>query len=150
MTEREEFEKWVNHGWPGSNLSMDAAWFAWQACAELKDEQLADARKDWKAYTETIMADGSKRTKELEDALRSGTRETIQEAGNHPSPCARFCESNAYEIELRWLKRRVEELEKQLKTARNDALEEAARACMNQDGIHDAIYAESIRDMKEE
>lgn len=47
---------------------------------------------------------------QLENALRSGSRHWIQSKGQHPSPCARFCESNAFEIEIRRLKFEIEKL----------------------------------------
>lgn len=34
-------------------------------------------------------------------------RRELQAKGEHPAPCARFCESNSYEIELRQLKARL-------------------------------------------
>lgn len=40
-------------------------------------------------------------------------RHQLQSLGKHPAPCARFCESTAYEIEIRQLKARIAELEAQ-------------------------------------
>ena len=116
MTEREEFEAYVRmnggsidrtDGGEYRSAPTECAWDSWQACAEKKDKQLANARKDWKAYTETVMADGSKRIKELEE---------------------------------------------QLKTARNDALEEAALECRRFEGTHRYVddIADAIRDLKGE
>ena len=42
-------------------------------------------------------------------------RRTLQEAGEHPAPCARHCESTAYEIELRQLRTRAEAAEARLR-----------------------------------
>lgn len=37
-------------------------------------------------------------------------RRAAQAEGEHPSPCARFCEANSFEIELRSLRRENERL----------------------------------------
>lgn len=37
-------------------------------------------------------------------------RHELQKDGKHPAPCARFCEANAFYIEIRGLKRRIEQL----------------------------------------
>lgn len=37
-------------------------------------------------------------------------RHELQKDGKHPAPCARFCEANAFNIEIRGLKRRIEQL----------------------------------------
>jgi len=36
-------------------------------------------------------------------------RKILQQAGKHPAPCARFCEANAFQIEIRSLKRQIDE-----------------------------------------
>lgn len=41
-------------------------------------------------------------------------REAAQAAGKHTAPCARFCEANAFEIELRSLRRENERLRAQI------------------------------------
>lgn len=41
-------------------------------------------------------------------------RHAAQAEGKHPAPCARFCEANAFEIELRQLRRENERLRAQL------------------------------------
>jgi hypothetical protein len=46
-------------------------------------------------------------------------RRVLQAEGKHPAPCARFCESNAYEIELRQMKARIAELDRENQTLRN-------------------------------
>lgn len=48
-------------------------------------------------------------------------RRILQADGKHPAPCARFCESNAYEIEIRMLQRQVAE------TAKGNAMYEHVR-----------------------
>lgn len=40
-------------------------------------------------------------------ALAMMKRRTMQQAGIHPAPCARHCESNAYEIEIRRMKAEI-------------------------------------------
>ena len=40
----------------------------------------------------------------LREALAQPERHELQKAGQHPAPCARFCEANAYQIEVRRLK----------------------------------------------
>lgn len=45
-------------------------------------------------------------------------RRVLQAKGKHPAPCARFCESNAYEIELRRLKARNALLESEAEQLR--------------------------------
>lgn len=42
-------------------------------------------------------------------------RRTLQAAGEHPAPCARHCESTAYEIELRQLRARADAAEARLR-----------------------------------
>lgn len=58
--------------------------------------------------------------------------------------------ADAYQKELLG---RIEQLEQQLKTARNDALEEAARICSDiaykTDGFYGPLYAKAIRAAKE-
>lgn len=41
-------------------------------------------------------------------------RLSAQAEGKHPAPCARFCEANAFEIELRQLRRENERLKAQI------------------------------------
>lgn len=36
------------------------------------------------------------------------SRHDLQKEGKHPAPCARFCEANAFQIELRYLRTRAE------------------------------------------
>ncbi|WP_009522290.1 hypothetical protein [Imbroritus primus] len=50
------------------------------------------------------------------------SRHELQATGGHPAPCARHCEANAFEIEIRRLKSSAE-------AVRNAALEEAAKIC---------------------
>jgi len=47
-------------------------------------------------FAETITA--------LRAQLEQPDRQTLQAAGTHPAPCARHCETKAYEIEIRSLK----------------------------------------------
>ena len=47
----------------------------------------------------------------LRAALAAPDRQTLQAEGRHPAPCARFCESTAYEIEARRLRKRIADLE---------------------------------------
>lgn len=61
------------------------------------------------------------------------TRQELQATGSHPAPCARFCEANAFKIEIRNLKADFDRLAevslvhlKQLKIAL-DALDELSR-----------------------
>jgi hypothetical protein len=39
------------------------------------------------------------------------TRHALQAQGTHPAPCARLCEANAYQAEIRMLKRQIAALE---------------------------------------
>lgn len=50
----------------------------------------------------------------LPAAIPQSTRQELQAEGKHHAPCARFCESNAYELELRQLRQNVRELEAQI------------------------------------
>lgn len=47
-------------------------------------------------------------------ALTKVDRHELQTKGEHPAPCARFCEANAFYIQERQLRRRIAELEAQL------------------------------------
>lgn len=47
-------------------------------------------------------------------------RLTQQQAGNHPAPCARSCEANAYEIQIRQLSAERDALAAKLKDAEHD------------------------------
>ena len=59
-----------------------------------------DANKDWQPlYTHL--------------APQQADRHALQAKGKHPSPCARFCESKAYEIEIRQLKSQLEQADRQ-------------------------------------
>jgi hypothetical protein len=49
---------------------------------------------------------------ELAAMVDRSDRRELQAEGKHPVPCARFCESNAYEIELRRLKSKLAEASK--------------------------------------
>ena len=40
----------------------------------------------------------------LRAQLAQPDRQSLQAAGTHPAPCARHCEANAFEIEIRSLK----------------------------------------------
>lgn len=40
-------------------------------------------------------------------------RRELQSKGEHPAPCARFCEATAFKIEIRNLKKKLEQLTKQ-------------------------------------
>lgn len=56
------------------------------------------------AYTPTLIT--------LYQALEQSTeqeRHVLQAKGEHPAPCARFCEANAFKIEIRNLKKRLEQ-----------------------------------------
>lgn len=48
-------------------------------------------------YTEAQM-------REYVDADRASHRLELQREGKHPAPCARFCEANAFEVEIRQLR----------------------------------------------
>lgn len=52
-------------------------------------------------------------------------RRILQAEGKHPAPCARFCESNAYEIEIRRMKRQVADYS-EINRQRKEAVEHAA------------------------
>lgn len=41
---------------------------------------------------------------EKQEALVQPDRQTLQATGDHPSPCAKFCEATAYEVEIKRLK----------------------------------------------
>jgi hypothetical protein len=100
MNNREEFEKW----W-AETMNIEAfdlhfvegryylcheterSWMTWQACAELKDKELNALKAD---------------------------RRVLQERGEHDAPCARFCESNAYEIAERGFKSQIKAKDKEL------------------------------------
>lgn len=72
------------------------------------------------------------------EALKAG-RHALQAQGKHPAPCARFCESKAYEIEVRELKRQITEqaalIRKQgRELGEQDALLQQALEAL--DGVH--------------
>ena len=50
-------------------------------------------------------------------------RHEMQAAGTHPAPCARHCESTAYEIELRRLRAEVTRLSSKLDHQRDESIE---------------------------
>jgi hypothetical protein len=78
------------------------------------------------------------------DMVKHGepTRHELQAKGEHPAPCARFCEATAFWITERGLKRRIEQLEAKLSEAekqekgepvaymRKDMLQKASQAAV--------------------
>lgn len=51
-----------------------------------------------------------------QEALASTpSRHELQAKGEHPAPCARFCEANAFRIAERGYQRRIEELQARIK-----------------------------------
>ena len=66
-----------------------------------------DIRLAAEALLAKLDSDGEEITAEkeaLREALAQPERHELQKAGKHPAPCARFCEANAYQIEVRRLK----------------------------------------------
>lgn len=59
------------------------------------------------------------------DLKAAEDRRILQAKGKHPAPCARFCESNAYEIEIRRLKRQVANYS-EINRQRREAVEHVA------------------------
>lgn len=51
----------------------------------------------------------------IDSALMQTERHGLQARGEHPAPCARFCEANAFRIAERGYMRRIAELEAKLK-----------------------------------
>ena len=43
----------------------------------------------------------------IKEALAQPDRHELQAKGEHPAPCARFCEANAFQIEIRSLKAKL-------------------------------------------
>jgi hypothetical protein len=52
------------------------------------------------------------RIKELERELTKPCRHDLQAEGNHPAPCAKFCEAQAFKITIRGLERELEAVRK--------------------------------------
>lgn len=65
-----------------------------------------------------VLADEVRRLRDLLSAAKwpeaPDDRRAAQAEGKHPAPCARFCEANAFEIELRSLRHENERLKAQL------------------------------------
>lgn len=61
-----------------------------------------------------VLADEVRRLRDLLAAAKwpeaPEDRRVAQAEGKHPAPCAGFCEANAFEIEIRWLRRDNERL----------------------------------------
>lgn len=53
----------------------------------------------------------------LKDKLAQPERHELQAKGEHPAPCARFCEANAFRIAERGYQRQICELSKKLEAA---------------------------------
>ena len=47
------------------------------------------------------------------EALAQPERHELQAEGKHPAPCARFCEANAFQIEIRRLKAQLSQPEQE-------------------------------------
>jgi len=52
------------------------------------------------------------RIAELERELTKPCRHDLQAEGNHPAPCAKFCEAQAFKITIRGLERELEAVRK--------------------------------------
>ena len=81
-------------------------------CAGLLIGYAVDHAPDgWPAVRQRQLTEAGEHIRRLvaeNEALKAG-RHALQAQGKHPAPCARFCESKAYEIEVRELKRQIAE-----------------------------------------
>ena len=50
---------------------------------------------------------------DIKEALAQPERHELQAKGKHPAPCARFCEANAFQIEIRNLKSQLAQPEQE-------------------------------------
>lgn len=83
-------------------------------------------------------------------------RRTLQQEGIHPAPCARFCESTAFQIEIRSLKRQLDDVRKakpkneargqwiELLNCRDD-FNYLISIIPDKDGLHDWLRARAAR-----
>lgn len=97
------------------------------AAQQAKIAELSDANKG--LYEGTMRQ--ATRIAELEDQLGKPCRHDLQKDGQHPAPCAKFCEANAFRIQERQLRGRIAELEEQIAKLKPDAerLKEIRRMC---------------------
>ena len=75
----------------------------------LSQQEMALSAKRYTTPTVTAI-------KEALMSLQDGAqpeRHELQAKGEHPAPCARFCEANAFQIEIRGLKAKLEQAQKQ-------------------------------------
>lgn len=90
----------------------------------IKGVTLYEGAQGWRVACATLAAE-VRRLRDLLDAAKwpeaPDERRAAQAEGKHPAPCARFCEANAFEIELRHLRRENEQLKAQI-MGPNDSL----------------------------
>lgn len=77
----------------------------------IKGVTLYEGAQGWRVACATLAAE----VRHLRDLLAAAKwpeapddRRLAQAEGKHPAPCARFCEANAFEIELRSLRKRID------------------------------------------
>lgn len=104
---REEAER-LKHALTASlcpnKLEQQIAEFIDRQAAEIERLQGSEIGLD--RYSVKVNAENAKLRAEIERL--NSDRKVLQSTGNHPAPCARFCEATAFNIELRRAKQQIE------------------------------------------
>ena len=70
----------------------------------------------------------------IKEALAQPDRHELQAKGEHPAPCARFCEANSFQIEIRSLKKQLEQAQNGWCKALEKLQIQPDKVCIENDG----------------